>query len=132
MDPLKFDVFAISNPVLPPVGSSDFVSLLDDDSNAVTIMNLTRAEVAGIFAVLDHAVNMVSAYPSGWPAVDFHSPDKHIRFQVSSYPDDTFLTLSIDGCHIREGGLAGDYCHDFEIESITFEDWGKLKALIAG
>ena len=97
---LSFDVFTISRPEIPPLGSPEFVFLLDDEGGTVTIMNLTRDEVAGIFAALEHAVNMVSAYPSHWQAVDFRSGDKYIRFEVSSFEDDTFLTLSISGRYI--------------------------------
>lgn len=126
-EPIEFSDFTIDSPEVPKENDG-WVTLIDEESSAINICNLTRKEAEMIIKALDPIVKEVA--DSGNPQeVEIKPEDKSILKLNIDFIDDR---LAIEGRKYVSGGdPSGDYFHDFVIESAAIEDWQKIVELFA-
>lgn len=125
--PISFSSFSIENPKIPDK-DGDWVSLVDEESSAVNIDNLKRGEAKEIIEALNPIVEQAIKSKSN-QTLEFRGTTRKINFRVEHYDEDGQDTISINGRDIEDENDEGSYCHDFEIEGITTDDWNKIKSL---
>ena len=127
--PILFDDFQVEDPQIPS-SDEECVMLCDEDTGVMNIYNLTRRQSREIIQHLDLVVQEVLRL-KGDGEYRFRSPWRNINFTVRYFEDGGRGFLSILGRDIAdEDDDEGSYCHDFEIEAVTANDWLKLKNLL--
>lgn len=124
-EPIEFSDFTIDSPEIPKEDDG-WVTLIDEESSAINICNLSRKEAEMIIKALDPIVKEV--VDNGNPQeVEITLEDKSILKLNVDYIDER---LTIEGRKYEaEGDPSGDYFHDFVIESASVEDWQKIVEL---
>lgn len=125
---LKFSDFDIQNPEIP-IKENEFVSLVDEENSAVNISNLTLTECREVIGVLDSAVSEVAKTKIN-QSLKFRGKTRSINFSIVYIPEGNREIISVTGRDVEDENDKGSYCHDFEIDGMTIEDWNKLKSFI--
>lgn len=125
---VKFSGFGIQNPEIP-TKEDEFVSLVDEENSAVNISNLTLVECREIIGALDLAIVEVAKTKTN-QSLKFRGKTRSINFSIVYISEDDQEIISVTGRDVEDENDKGSYCHDFEIDRMTIEDWGKLKSLV--
>ncbi len=125
---LKFSDFDIQNPEIPS-NEEEFVSLVDEENSVVNIGNLTLAECREIVDILDSTITEAVKTKTN-QSLKFRGKTRSINFSIIYIPKEDKEIISVTGRYVEDESDEGSYCHDFEVDGVTIEDWNKLKSLI--
>lgn len=125
---LNFSDFNIQTPEVPDK-DEEFVSLIDEESSTINIYNLTLGECKEIIGALDSVIAEAVKTKTN-QSLKFRGKTRSINFSIIYIPEDNREIISVTGRDVENEDDKGSYCHDFEIDGMTIEDWEKLKSLI--
>lgn len=125
---LNFSDFDIQNPEIPD-NDEGFVNLVDEENSAINIYNLTLGEYKEIISALDLVVAEAVKTKTD-QSLKFRGKTRNINFTIAYIPKENTAIISITGRDVEGENDSGSYCHDFEIDGMTIEDWNKLKSII--